>query len=682
MKSPRQPAEQPFPGDIPVKYLAIFFGLLIIASASLSIFAQTATSSVVLGDTRIESQRDSNQSGQAEAFPLNAKTTGAVTSLTIYLDSSSTAQQLALGLYADASGHPGALLTQAGTAQPRAAAWNRIAVPAANVVQGRRYWIAVLGLGSGSIEFRDTDRGGCSSVTSAQTTLAALPASWTTGATWSTCRVSAYGSGSATTAPIVSVAVNPNSASLRVGSSQQFTASVSGATNTAVSWTASGGSISASGMYTAPMSPGSYMVTATSVANTSQSASAVVGVSATTAVAISLSPISSSLLTGGTQQFTATVTGSTNTAVTWSATGGSVSSSGLFTAPSTAGTYTVTATSSADSTKAASATVTVSAPVVAVSIAPGSASLPTGGTQQFTATVTGSSNTAVKWSATGGSVSSSGLFTAPSTGGTYTVTATSSADSTKSASATVAVSTPVAAVSIAPGSASLATGGTQQFTATVTGSSNTAVTWSATGGTISSSGLYTAPSAAGTYGVTATSVADSTKSASATVTVSAVAVSIAPGSASLPAGGTQQFTATVTGSSNTAVTWSATGGTISTSGLYTAPATAGTYTVTATSKASTSASASATVTVSAPIQHSVTLTWAASSSTVSGYNVYRGTVSGGPYTVINTALDASLSYVDDTVASGDTYYYVVTSVSSSGVESAFSSQLQVSVPTP
>ena len=67
---------------------------------------------------------------------------------------------------------------------------------------------------------------------------------------------------------------------------------------------------------------------------------------------------------------------------------------------------------------------------------------------------------------------------------------------------------------------------------------------------------------------------------------------------------------------------------------------------------------------------------------MSGYNVYRGTVSGGPYTVINTALDASLSYVDDTVVSGDTYYYVVTSVSGSGVESAFSSQVQVSVPTP
>ena len=156
---------------------------------------------------------------------------------------------------------------------------------------------------------------------------------------------------------------------------------------------------------------------------------------------------------------------------------------------------------------------------------------------------------------------------------------------------------PTAAVSITPTSASLLIGGTQQFTATVSGTTNTAVTWSATGGTISSTGLYTAPSTAGSYVVTATSVADSTKSASATVTVSAtVAVSISPTSATLAAGGTLQFTATVTGTTNTSVNWSATGGTISTSGLYTAPSTTGTYTVTAISLADTSKSASAVVT--------------------------------------------------------------------------------------
>jgi hypothetical protein len=165
-----------------------------------------------------------------------------------------------------------------------------------------------------------------------------------------------------------------------------------------------------------------------------------VGSPAPNGVAVSISPATASIQTNATFQFTASVTGSTNTAVTWTATGGSVSSTGLYTAPATAGTYTVKATSVADTTKSASATVTVTAPgVVSVSITPTTASLPTGGTQQFTASVTGSTNTAVTWTATGGTVSSTGLYTAPATAGTYTVKATSVADTTKSASATVTV---------------------------------------------------------------------------------------------------------------------------------------------------------------------------------------------------------------------------------------------------
>ena len=667
------------------KHFILFFVVALLCIASLPVFAQSAsaTSSVaaLLGDTRIESQLDSNTSGQAEAFPVNATATGSVASLAIYLDRTSTAQQVAVGLYADGGGNPGTLLAQGSTAQPKPGAWNTIAMPAANVVKGTHYWIAILSSGSGTIEFRDTNRGNCSSKTSAQTTLSSLPASWTTGASWATCKASAYGSG--LSAPVaVAVAVAPSSTTLPVGKSQQFAANVSGTSNTAVSWKASGGSIASDGTYTAPMSAGSFVVTATSMADATKSASAAVSVTATATVAVTISPGSASLSTGGSQQFTATVTGNSNTAVTWSASGGTITTSGMYTAPSTAGTYTVTATSAADATKSASASVTVSAaPVVAVSITPGSASLTTGGTQQFTASVSGSSNTAVTWSATGGSITS-GLYTAPSAAGTYTVKATSVADTTKSASATVTVAAdPVVAVTISPVSASLLTSGTQQFKATVTGSSNTSVNWAATGGTITTGGLYTAPGAAGTFTVTATSAADSTKSASATVTVSApvVAVSISPGSASLSTSATQQFTATVTGSSNTAVSWSATGGTITTGGLYTAPSAAGTFTVTATSAADSTKSASATVTVSVPVQHSATLNWNAVSA-VSGYNVYRGSASGGPYTMINTSLNAPTNYVDLNVQAGQTYFYVVTSVDSSGVESQFSNQVQAVIP--
>jgi hypothetical protein len=83
------------------------------------------------------------------------------------------------------------------------------------------------------------------------------------------------------------------------------------------------------------------------------------------------------------------------------------------------------------------------------------------------------------------------------------------------------------------------------------------------------------------------------------------------------------------------------------------------------------------------IQHTVDLSWNASTSTsISGYNVYRSTTGGGPYTKINPSLNPSMNYSDGTVQSGQTYYYVTTAVSSSGTESAYSNQVTVVVPFP
>jgi Abnormal spindle-like microcephaly-assoc'd, ASPM-SPD-2-Hydin/Protein of unknown function (DUF1573) len=78
--------------------------------------------------------------------------------------------------------------------------------------------------------------------------------------------------------------------------------------------------------------------------------------------------------------------------------------------------------------------------------------------------------------------------------------------------------------------------------------------------------------------------------------------------------------------------------------------------------------------------HSVTLSWVASTSTVSGYNIYRSTTSGSGYAKINSGLVASVTYDDTTVQSGTTYYYVVTAVDSSGDESADSNQATAVVP--
>lgn len=150
---------------------------------------------------------------------------------------------------------------------------------------------------------------------------------------------------------------------------------------------------------------------------------------------------------------------------------------------------------------------------------------------------------------------------------------------------------PPIALSIVPAQKNVAAGSSTLFTASVTGTANQAVTWSVSGtscsaaacGTIGSTGLYTAPASVPTpsAGVTvkAVSQADSTKSATATVTVT-VAVSVSPNPVNTVfPGNVQQFTATVTGNSNTAVTWevngipggSAASGLISSTGFYTAP---------------------------------------------------------------------------------------------------------------
>jgi hypothetical protein len=85
-------------------------------------------------------------------------------------------------------------------------------------------------------------------------------------------------------------------------------------------------------------------------------------------------------------------------------------------------------------------------------------------------------------------------------------------------------------------------------------------------------------------------------------------------------------------------------------------------------------------TATAPVAHSVTLSWVASTSSVVGYNVYRGSVSGGPYAMLNATPNAALSFTDTSVTAGQTYYYVVTAVDASGNESIVSNEVSVIIP--
>jgi hypothetical protein len=422
--------------------------------------------------------------------------------------------------------------------------------------------------------------------------------------------------------PPVAVSVTPASPSLYASGTQQFSATVINTSNTGVSWsvTSGPGTISTSGLYTAPAGVAtqqSVTITATSAANSSAKGTATITL--LPPVSVSVAPGTATIYSGQTQQFSATVSNASNTSVTWSIfpSVGTISSTGLYTGPGSVNlqqNITITAKSVANGAATGSATVTLM-PAITISVTPTSPSLYANNTQQFTATVSNATNTNVTWSLTGnGAVSASGVYTAPaviSTQTTATVTATSVANTSVKQSVTITLRPPIA-VSVTPAAVTLYANGTQQFGATVTNATDTTVTWSLTGaGTLSASGLYTAPSSIATQQsvtVTATSNANAAVSSSSTVTLMPpLTVSVTPGTGSLYPSGTQQFTATVTNATNTSVTWSANLGTISATGLYTAPATIATQqtaTITATSAANTGVSGTASITLTPPLAYS------------------------------------------------------------------------------
>ena len=335
-------------------------------------------------------------------------------------------------------------------------------------------------------------------------------------------------------------------------------------------------------------------------------------------------------------------------AVQWSATAGTVDSAGLYRAPAQPGSYHVIATgpTSADSALVVVAPGVGPAIAAAIStsywleISPGSLSLPAGGSAQFTAAFKtsdgGSYGIRAVWRATGGTITATGAYTAPATAGSYLVIVNREGDSIADTAlvtvggGTAPVDTSTVGtqsykrsgfwIEVLPSTLTLAARGAQQFTAIGRGVSGKTygvqVNWRTTGGTITTSGYYTAPSTNGAYRVIATRVGD-VQTDTTVVTVGSgtatpppapptlSAVVLTPATVSLATGATQQFSATGRMSDGStaavSVTYAATGGTITPGGLYTAGATAGAYRVIAVQQGGTRADTSGvTVTTSAP----------------------------------------------------------------------------------
>lgn len=418
----------------------------------------------------------------------------------------------------------------------------------------------------------------------------------------------------------VEVSIDPAEATVSAGENVLFTVEVKGAEDPTVTWSVPGGdsagTITPAGVYTAPATAGTYEVKATSVADPSSSGTATVTVTPATSVAITLAPHPVTLQVNGRQTFSATVTGTPDRRVTWrvleGTTGGTITSAGTYSAPAAVGTFTVVATSVADPRAKGTATVTVSQSFAAsATLSPVDPTVVSGQFLPFTGAVYGVRySTRLKWSVVepqGGGITAGGLYLAPPSTGLFHVSVAPESEPARRALTRVEVQQPPGlSVWVAPLSPSVPPGGQQSFTASVSGTPNTGVSWSvdegSRGGTITADGLYTAPALASgassaSYTVVATSSADSTRRAAVPVLVTRLPVyslAINPSTLTLRPGASTAFSALISDATGTpgvgygpALVWrvlESGGGSVTPEGLYTAPSAPGVYHVAAESE--------------------------------------------------------------------------------------------------
>lgn len=354
-------------------------------------------------------------------------------------------------------------------------------------------------------------------------------------------------------------------------------------------------------------------------------------------------------------------------------------------------------------------------PPPVITVSPPSASLKVGGiATTFVASDSTGARPAVIWQVNGvtggdssvGTISPAGQYVSPSavpaSSPTITVTAVSASDTADVGSAAVTLlpaSAPVV-VTVSPSSASVVAGtGTQTFAATVTGSSNSAVTWQVNGvvggnstvGTVTTAGAYTAPAvppAQPTVTVTAVSVVDSTSSGSAAVTITATAPPKIGGTpaTTVVVGQAYDFKPTASGPTGLQLTFSISGKpawatfNAATGELSGTPAASdvGSSSVSITvSDGVAQASLSFTLTVTQAATGAATVSWAIPTlrtdgsplTNLAGFRVYYGTTPGALTTRMDITNPTVSSAVVNNLTSG-TWYFAVTAVDSTGVESA------------
>jgi hypothetical protein len=316
-----------------------------------------------------------------------------------------------------------------------------------------------------------------------------------------------------------SIKISPSYTSVGVNGTVPYTVQVTGLANTAVTWSvnsvkggnATYGTITAGGLYTAPAKILANGITVTALGSDSKT-------SATVYVAVepagpSILSISPHPIPAGSYTVTLTGTGFQKGAIARTP-GVNLSTTFVNSTTLTTSGYQGSAGTLAFQVEnpgtlwgpAFNATFVASGPPPPQTISPASATVKLGATQQFT------SSGATAWTATVGTVSTSGLFTAPNvmpSSSSVTVTATGPGGSA-SAAVTLQVLNPQ---TISPVTVSLNLGATQQFT------SAGATAWAATYGTVTAGGLYTAPASISTTGTDTVTAAGPNGNATATVTL-------------------------------------------------------------------------------------------------------------------------------------------------------------------
>jgi hypothetical protein len=531
------------------------------------------------------------------------------------------------------------------------------------------------------------------------------------------------------------ITAQPENQSVTAGQTATFSVVATGTGALTYQWKRSGATISGAtaASYTTPATMSSengtqFTVVVTDISGSLTSSTAILTVTAAAvAPSITMQHANKTVTAGQTAMFSVTATGTAPLSYEWKKNGAVISGamSSSYTTPATVASdndakFTVTVSNSVSSATSGAATLTVDVPPT-ITTQPANRTVNAGQTATFNVAATGTGTLSYQWNKNGTAISgaTAASYTTPSTvasdnGGSFTVTVSGASGNVTSNAATLTVNGPPT-ITMQPTGKTVSAGQTATFSVTATGTDTLAYQWKKGGTAISGATLssYTTPAtttadSGAQFTVTVTNSVGNITSNAATLTITAAGTLILNASqtslnfSNVNIGSNSILPVIFTNGGNSDVTisnviisgagYTASGvqsgqivksGQTATLNVTFTPSGTGPLpgSVKVTSNATNSpASISLSGTGVQPVSHSVTLTWTASTSTVSGYNVYRSTVSGGPYTKLNSAPVAATTYVDTTVQAGQIYLYVVTSIDSGGVESADSTEVSATVP--